>query len=112
MRSEERVAAMLKTISIICLATLTLGGCAVFGGPGDRALRRSPNFRAGYSDGCAAATAQSANPRDDKDSLAGEDKIYKRGYAAGLQSCRTSNVGAGNPFENGMGNSAPKNGRP
>jgi hypothetical protein len=79
---------MLRAFCVILLATLTLGGCAVFGGANDRALRRTPSFRAGYSDGCAAATAQTANPRDDKDTLAGEDRIYKRGYAMGYQSCQ------------------------
>jgi hypothetical protein len=78
---------MPKKIFVVMLALLTIGGCAVFGGRSDRALRRSPNFRAGYSDGCAAATAQTANPRDDKDTLSGEDKLYKRGYAMGYQSC-------------------------
>ena len=103
---------MLKTIGVISLAAFTLGGCAVFGRPGDRALRRSPNFRAGYSDGCAAATAQSANPRDAKDTLAGEDRIYKRGYATGFQSCRNGSAGSSNPFNNGLDKNVPKNGRP
>lgn len=102
---------MLKTICVLGLTALMLSGCAVFGGRADQALRRSPSFRAGYSDGCAAATAQTANPRDNKDSLAGEDKIYRRGYATGLQSCRTSNP-TSNPFSNGMDSNTPKNGRP
>ena len=103
---------MLRVMSVVCLAALTLGGCAVFGGPGDRALRRSPSFRAGYSDGCAAATAPSANPRDAKDTLAGEDRIYKRGYATGFQSCRNGAAGMSNPFNNGMDKNTPKTGRP
>ena len=88
---------MLKTLGIVSLAALMLAGCAVFGGANDKALRRTPSFRAGYSDGCAAATAQSANPRDDKGSLEGEDRTYKRGYAMGYQSCQqrsTAPVGA------------------
>jgi hypothetical protein len=103
---------MLRVISIACLAAFTLSACAVFGGPGDRALRRSPSFRAGYSDGCSAATAPSANPRDARDTLAGEDRIYKRGYATGFQSCRNGAAGVSNPFNNGMDKSTPKNGRP
>lgn len=103
---------MLKTIGVIFLAAFTLGGCAVLGGPGDRALRRSPSFRAGYTDGCTAATTQSANPRDAKDTLAGEDRIYKRGYATGFQSCRNGTSGSSSPFNNGMDKHTPKNGRP
>ncbi|HEY8949356.1 MAG TPA: hypothetical protein VIM56_10770 [Rhizomicrobium sp.] len=79
---------MWRKICAVSLAALTLAGCAVFGGRADKALRRSPSFKAGYSDGCSAATAQTANPRDDKDTLAGEDKLYRRGYAMGFQSCQ------------------------
>ncbi|HEY2034178.1 MAG TPA: hypothetical protein VGH02_10885 [Rhizomicrobium sp.] len=79
---------MSKQICAVSLAALTLASCGIFGGRADQALRRTPSFRAGYSDGCAAATAQGANPRDDKDSLTGEDKTYKRGYAMGYQSCQ------------------------
>lgn len=84
----RKTSSTLKTIGTISLAALMLTGCAIFGGRADKALRRSANFRAGYSDGCAAATAQTANPRDDKDTLAGEDKLYKRGYSMGFQSCQ------------------------
>ena len=86
-RPPAKDKAMSKKIFAMTLALLTVCGCAVFGSRSDQALRRSPNFRAGYSDGCAAATAQTANPRDDKDTLSGEDRLYKRGYAMGYQSC-------------------------
>jgi hypothetical protein len=87
---------MLKKALAVTVATSALAGCAVFGSSADRALRRSPNFKAGYADGCAAATAQTANPRDDKDTLAGEAKIYRRGYAMGYQTCsqKPSSYGA------------------
>ena len=91
------MSAMPKTILLVSTLAIALTGCAIFGGRADQALRRTPNFRAGYADGCAAATAQSANPRDDKGSLEGEDRTYKRGYAMGYQSCQqrsTAPVGA------------------
>lgn len=79
----------------------------VFGGPRDRALRHTPDFRAGYSDGCAAATAQSANPRERVDSLAGETPTYKRGYASGFQTCRRGTVAPGSAPYSGLGNGVP-----
>jgi hypothetical protein len=89
---------MPKTIAMaILLLALVLGGCAVFGSSADRALRRSPSFKAGYSDGCAAATAPTSNPRDSRDTLAGEDKIYRRGYAMGYQSCHQKPPAYGAP---------------
>jgi hypothetical protein len=98
---------MMKRIGISVLAMAALGGCAVFGGPADRALRRTPDFRAGYSDGCAAATAQSANPRDQRTSLAGETLAYRRGYADGVSACRRGAVPSGTAPYNGLGNGVP-----
>ena len=85
----------IKTIGAMSLIAVTLGGCMVFGGPNDRALRRTPSFKDGYSDGCAAASTRTANPRDRTESLANEDKIYRRGYASGYQTCRTTTVAPG-----------------
>ena len=101
----------MRSIAVVVLAALTLAGCMVFGGPRDRALRRSPDFRAGYSDGCAAATAQSANPREREDSLAGETPVYRRGYASGFQTCRRGAVAPGSVPSTGLGNNVPTPGR-
>ena len=88
------------------LMLMLLSGCAVFGGPADRALRRTPSFRDGYADGCAAATVQNANPRETPPSLADQDKIYRRGYAIGLQTCQRTTVAPGDapvrPFNTGV----------
>jgi hypothetical protein len=107
---KRSVAVMFRKISAVCLAAFALAGCAVFGGPGDRALRRTPDFRAGYSDGCAAATAQSANPREGRDSLAGETRIYRRGYASGFQTCRRGSVAPGSAPYHELGNGIPTEG--
>jgi hypothetical protein len=88
---------MFGKILAVVLTASALAGCAVFGSSADRALRRSPNFKAGYADGCSAATAQTANPRDDKDTLAGEDRIYRRGYAMGYQTCSQKPTSYGMP---------------
>ncbi|MGN6514228.1 MAG: hypothetical protein ACTHLR_00125 [Rhizomicrobium sp.] len=101
----------MRSIAFVVVAALSLGGCMVFGGPRDRALRHTPDFRAGYSDGCAAATAQSANPRDRTDSLAGEPSTYRRGYASGYQSCRRGTLAPGSVPSTGLGNNVPTPGQ-
>jgi hypothetical protein len=82
-------------IGVLVLASVTLSGCMIFGGPADRALRRTPSYREGYSDGCAAASSPSANPRDTAAPLTDEDRAYRRGYAGGLMACRTTTVAPG-----------------
>jgi len=73
----------------------TLGGCVLFGGPNDKALRRTPAFREGYSDGCAAANNPSANPREQPSDLSDPDRLYRRGWASGYQTCRTTSIAPG-----------------
>jgi|ERR1700743_1833510 hypothetical protein len=89
------------------LAIVTLSGCVIFGGPADRALRRTPAFKDGYADGCNAATTPSANPREEPDSLANTDKIYRRGYAQGLQNCRRTTVSPGTVPAKGLNGGVP-----
>ena len=76
-------------------AALLIAGCALFDSPEDRALRASPSFRAGYEDGCAAATAEGADLRDrpvvDK-TLYDKDQAYRAGWSSGLQTCRRTDL--------------------
>jgi hypothetical protein len=81
--------------ALALLVAATLGGCVLFGGPNDKALRRTPAFREGYSDGCAAANNPSANPREQKSDLSDTDHLYRRGWASGFQTCRTTSVAPG-----------------
>jgi hypothetical protein len=84
---------MASRVAVLLLAVVTLSGCALIGGPRDSALRRTPSYRAGYSDGCAAASSPAANPRNYQDSLDGQDRIYRRGWAGGYQACKPVNNG-------------------
>ena len=102
---------MMTRAALVVLSLLALAGCGLFASPADRAMRRTPDFRAGYSDGCAAATVQSANPRDQRDTLAGESTTYKRGYATGFSACRRGTVSPGTAPDPGLGNGVPIPGR-
>lgn len=90
-----------KTVSrliVVVLVASSATGCIFFSSPRDRAIRRSPSFQEGYSDGCAAATAPSSNYREAPardETLYKTDSAYRAGWSSGLQTC--------NPAQNGMG---------
>ncbi len=55
---------------------LALSGCE---SAATRALKRSPDFKAGYNDGCGAAGTQGANPRDT--GMARDEEAYRSNKA-------------------------------
>jgi len=78
----------------------------------DRAMKRTPDFRAGYSDGCASANQEGgANKREDniiRDEAAYRaNKDYRSGWGRGFGACRAMNrpsaPGAGPFATNPMG---------
>ncbi|MEI9887503.1 MAG: hypothetical protein WDN08_13570 [Rhizomicrobium sp.] len=72
-------------------------------------MRNDPNFRAGYSDGCASANARGSNVRGDtvRDDAAYEvSKPYRSGWAAGYSSCNTA-MQQSNPTIGGMPGARP-----
>ena len=84
-------------ISSVTAAALLLAGCGMFSA-GNRAARNNPNFRAGYDDGCAAASTSGANPREAPfrdEALYNSDKAYHNGWSNGFAACR--NDAMGNP---------------
>jgi len=80
---------------------LSLAGCALFERPAQRALRDSPDYKAGYSDGCASASTSGANPRDT--SLVRDEEAYRTipayhsGWGTGFNGCRLYQPSAGPP---------------
>jgi hypothetical protein len=77
-------------LSVITIAALGVASCAIFGGPADKALRKTPSFRQGYDDGCAAATTIGADYRHDPaiDPAYRNDRVYRAGFMNGLRTCR------------------------
>jgi hypothetical protein len=77
-------------LAVLAAAASALGACTLFGGPQDRALRRTPSFKDGYADGCAAAQEQGSDFRGNTvrdDDLYKNDAVYRRGWASGWQTC-------------------------
>jgi len=81
----------LTTPLLLLVLLPLLGGCALFESKATRAMRASPDYQAGYGDGCASTNA-SANPRADtqlrdRDAYAG-NPAYRRGWNEGYGACR------------------------
>jgi hypothetical protein len=83
----------MRLAAALCL--LLLASCAA-----DRATRNSPDFKAGYSDGCASASLQGANPRNT--GLTRDDEAYRAspayhsGWGEGFGACRAMAAPQGN----------------
>ncbi|MGH6872484.1 MAG: hypothetical protein ACREHE_13360 [Rhizomicrobium sp.] len=81
------------TPTLAAALALSLAGCTIFGGPADKALRRTPSYREGYQDGCAAATAAYSNlrkgPYTDNEQFR-SDHVYRTGWGNGFQTCRST----------------------
>ena len=73
----------------LLMSLVWLAGCA-----GDRALRNSPDFKAGYSDGCATASLEGANKRGQspiRDEAAYRaNAAYHSGWGSGFGACHAA----------------------
>jgi hypothetical protein len=90
---------MLRTIAILLLI-LPLSACTLFQSKQTRALRKTPDYRAGYQDGCNSAYGPDANKRHDDttvrdDALYKNNKAYHMGWDRGLSACRTTTYRGG-----------------
>jgi hypothetical protein len=85
-------------------ALALLAGCE---STADRALKKSPDFKAGYSDGCASASDQGANMRDTgmvRDEAAYQgNKAYRTGWGTGFNACHVYQGGGAMPPPSGQG---------
>jgi hypothetical protein len=90
----------MRALSCLILC-LSLCGCGLFESPAQRAMRNSPDYKAGYSDGCASASTSGANPRDT--SLVRDEEAYRTipayrsGWGTGFNGCRLYQPSAGLP---------------
>lgn len=83
----------LLRLAAVALVGASLSGCVFFEGPISRQMEKSPNFKDGYSDGCATASTQRANYRERTNMVRDEtlfrtDKAYRAGWSAGYTGCR------------------------
>src|SRR5215469_18609866 len=84
---------MRRIVFLLLLAPLA--ACALFPSKQERALRRSPDYKAGYQDGCNSAWSPDADKRRD-DNIVRDDKqfqsnrAYRVGWNRGLNACRST----------------------
>jgi hypothetical protein len=91
---------------------LALAACGLFPSAHERAVEKSPNFRAGYSDGCTAASTTGANYRESAyrdEALYQTSAAYRAGWGSGFSVCRGEGTGAepGSPLNNSVLNPSP-----
>ena len=87
---------LLRLLPLMLL--LLVAGCE---SRADRTLRASPDYRAGYDDGCNSAGTQGANRRED--SMRRDEDAYRRnpayhaGWSTGFNACRMFQPQANQP---------------
>jgi hypothetical protein len=87
---------------LTCLVLmLLLGGCTLFESKAERARRNSPDFKAGYRDGCGSANNRGADPLAnpilrDEEAYRTND-AYHAGWGTGFSACRTAGAMNGLP---------------
>src|SRR5271165_14026 len=100
----------LRRLAALSLVAAVAAGCVIFPSARDKALRRSPSFQEGYSDGCAAASAQGSNYREGPhrdEALYQSDETYRAGWSNGLQTCRPTQSNGSPPGGNPIGSPIP-----
>lgn len=78
-----------RTLFVVLLAA-SLSGCIFFETRAMRAMRNDPNFKAGYSDGCASANARGTSFTGSKirDEAAFQvSQPYRAGWSNGYSTC-------------------------
>jgi hypothetical protein len=97
---------------VVLLLLLPLMACGLFMSGKERALRKSPDYRAGYQDGCNSAAPPGANKREEADKVRDEaaykaNPAYRAGWNKGLNGCSVAASG-GRGADPGAGpNSGP-----
>ena len=102
---------MKKALAIITMSLL-LAGCGLFASPRERAEARTPEYRQGYDDGCAAAGATGVNPREKPfrdEAMYKSNHAYHAGWSSGFSSCRNMNNNStpGSPLDDRIFNPNP-----
>ena len=82
-----------KTLALFLL--LPLAACGLFVSKETRQLRKSPDYRLGYQDGCSSAGGADADKRHDTGTVRDDEmyrtsKAYRLGWGSGLGACRSS----------------------
>jgi hypothetical protein len=88
--SANRIARLKLLPPLVLLPPLLLlvAGCALFQSKETRALHASPDFKAGYADGCASAQDSSRQSAARDDQAFAANPAYGAGWREGAGACR------------------------
>ena len=98
----------MKIARLLPLLALLLAGCTLFESRADRAMKSSPDYKAGYNDGCGSAGMQDGADKS-RDSLNRDEeafsknKAYHAGWITGFRGCRMYLPQSGQPGLYGRG---------
>ena len=90
----------MRTRLIALFLLLPLTACGLFLSKEARALRKSPDYRAGYQDGCNSAYSSGADKSQDTnierdDEAYRSNKAYRTGWGMGRSACRSTGYAGG-----------------
>lgn len=92
---DMKKSALLAASLLAASCALPLTGCAILVPNAKlRATKQTPGFKAGFSDGCSAATAVSADYSAEKfrdQAMYDSDENYRAGWSNGMHNCRPDN---------------------
>ena len=92
-----------RFIALLLLVPLSsLGACGLFMSKETRALRKSPDYRAGYQDGCNSAYGQGADKSQEANFVRDEEayrtnKAYRTGWGTGRNACGSTGYAGAAP---------------
>ncbi len=92
--------AILRIRLIALFLLLPLSACGLFMSKETRALRKTPDYRAGYQDGCSSAQGPGADKSRDADMVRDDEayrtnKAYRTGWGMGRSACRSTGYTGG-----------------
>jgi hypothetical protein len=102
--------AQLLRAGLAILLAASLSGCIFFETRAMRTMRNDPNFRAGYSDGCASASARGTSFVGSKvrdDALFQTSQPYRAGWSNGYSTCNNQLNRSANPNVGDMPDQRP-----
>ncbi len=88
----------LQSVTMLVVVTLPLAACGLFVSKETKALRRSPDYKVGYQDGCNSAAPPGADKTRDVDLVRDDEqyrsnKAYRTGWNRGRSACSASSTG-------------------
>jgi hypothetical protein len=96
--------------AFVLLLAASVSGCIFFETRAMRAMRSDPNFKAGYSDGCASANARGTSFTGEKvrdEALFKTNQPYRAGWSNGYSTCNNQLYSPNSPNVSDMPDHRP-----